>query len=37
MATAVCVVDMLNTYDHADADRLTADGVAPIYEDLLEA
>ena len=24
MATAVCVVDMLNTYDHEDADRLTA-------------
>jgi nicotinamidase-related amidase len=24
MATAVCVVDMLNVYDHEDADRLTA-------------
>jgi nicotinamidase-related amidase len=24
MATAVCVIDMLNTYDHEDADRLTA-------------
>jgi nicotinamidase-related amidase len=24
MATAVCVVDMLNSYDHDDADRLTA-------------
>jgi nicotinamidase-related amidase len=24
MATAVCVVDMLNTYDHEDADQLTA-------------
>jgi nicotinamidase-related amidase len=24
MATAVCVVDMLNPYDHEDADRLTA-------------
>jgi nicotinamidase-related amidase len=24
MATAVCVVDMLNTYDHEDAGRLTA-------------
>jgi nicotinamidase-related amidase len=23
MATAVCVVDMLNTYDHEDADQLT--------------
>jgi nicotinamidase-related amidase len=23
MATALCVVDMLNTYDHEDADRLT--------------
>jgi nicotinamidase-related amidase len=23
MATAVCVIDMLNTYDHEDADRLT--------------
>jgi nicotinamidase-related amidase len=23
MATAVCVVDMLNPYDHEDADRLT--------------
>jgi nicotinamidase-related amidase len=25
MATALCVVDMLNPYDHDDADRLTAD------------
>jgi nicotinamidase-related amidase len=24
MATAVCVIDMLNTYDHEDADHLTA-------------
>jgi nicotinamidase-related amidase len=24
MSTAVCVIDMLNTYDHEDADRLTA-------------
>jgi nicotinamidase-related amidase len=24
MATAVCVVDMLNPYEHEDADRLTA-------------
>ena len=24
MATAVCVVDMLNPYDHEDADRLTS-------------
>jgi nicotinamidase-related amidase len=24
MATAVCVIDMLNPYDHEDADRLTA-------------
>ena len=23
MPTAVCVIDMLNTYDHQDADRLT--------------
>jgi nicotinamidase-related amidase len=31
MGTAVCVVDMLNTYDHEDADRLTAD-VARVVE-----
>jgi nicotinamidase-related amidase len=33
MATAVCVIDMLNTYDHEDADSLTAqveDVVEPI-------
>jgi nicotinamidase-related amidase len=24
MPIAVCVIDMLNTYDHEDADRLTA-------------
>jgi nicotinamidase-related amidase len=33
MATALCVVDMLNTYDHEDADRLTRnveDVVEPI-------
>jgi nicotinamidase-related amidase len=35
MATAVCVVDMLNTYDHEDADLLTRnveDVVEPIAD-----
>jgi nicotinamidase-related amidase len=31
MATAVCVVDMLNAYDHEDAERLTAN-VEPVVE-----
>jgi nicotinamidase-related amidase len=31
MATAVCVVDMLNPYDHEDADRLTTN-VEPVVE-----
>lgn len=31
MATAVCVIDMLNTYDHEDAERLVAN-VEPVVE-----
>lgn len=31
MATAVCVIDMLNTYEHEDAERLVAN-VEPVVE-----
>jgi nicotinamidase-related amidase len=30
MGTAVCVIDMLNTYDHEDAERLTANVEAAV-------
>jgi nicotinamidase-related amidase len=33
MATALCVVDMLNPYDHEDADKLTRN-VEPVVEPL---
>jgi nicotinamidase-related amidase len=35
MATALCVVDMLNPYDHEDADRLSRN-VEPVVEPLAE-
>jgi nicotinamidase-related amidase len=35
MATALCVVDMLNTYDHEDADRLTR-SVETVVEPIAE-
>jgi nicotinamidase-related amidase len=35
MATALCVVDMLNPYDHEDADRLTQ-SVESVVEPLSE-